>query len=66
LEALTKKFDDLVIIKVDIEKWGSPVAAQFNLKSIPYLEVYDKKGEQLYKGKDAIAYIDRLQKKKTK
>ena len=39
------------------------MATQFNLKSIPYLEVYDKEGEQLYKGRDAIDYINRLQKK---
>jgi hypothetical protein len=51
---------------VDIQKWGSPVATQFNLKSIPYLEVYDKNGEQLYKGNEAIDYIDRLQKKAAK
>ena len=63
MEALTREYKDLVLIKIDIAKWGSPVATQFNLKAIPYLEIYDKDGKQKYKGKQAIAYIDRLQKK---
>lgn len=37
----------IVIRKVDIVNWNSPVARQWNLKSIPNMRVYDPNGRQL-------------------
>lgn len=53
----------MVVLKVDIAKWGSPITTQFNIQSIPYLEVYDTKGELLHKGTEARQYVDRLEAK---
>lgn len=44
LEALANASGDVVLRKVDIVKWGSPVARQFGLRSIPSVRVYDRKG----------------------
>jgi thioredoxin-like negative regulator of GroEL len=40
LEAKTKT-QDLRLLKVDIAKWGSPVARQFGIDSIPHLLLYE-------------------------
>jgi hypothetical protein len=37
----------IVVRKVDIVNWNSPVAKQWNLKSIPNMRVYDPNGRQL-------------------
>ena len=40
--------DPLVAVrKVDIVGWGSPVAKQWDLKSIPNMRVYDEQGKQV-------------------
>ena len=59
---------DITVIKVDINRpgvtgidWGSPVARQFKLQSIPYFRVYDGDGRLLAEGQQAyqkvVAYI---------
>lgn len=51
LEKLVKLYPNQIALKkVDIIKWGTPVAKQFDIRSIPYLEVYDEKGRQKLKG----------------
>jgi hypothetical protein len=52
-----------VVLKADIDNWSSPVATQFNIRSIPYFEVYDTKGELLHKGEAAKQYLQRLDEK---
>ena len=46
LEEMIKKDPDLVLIKIDIVNWGTPVAKQFALDSIPHVRVYDRKKQQ--------------------
>ena len=38
---------EVAVRKVDIVNWGSPVARQWNLKSIPNVRVFDKTGKQV-------------------
>jgi thiol-disulfide isomerase/thioredoxin len=45
LEELAGKYDDVIIRKIDIVNWGSKVAQQFGINSIPDVRVYDKKGQ---------------------
>jgi len=61
LSKLDAKKDDIVIIKVDINRkgvrgidWGSPLARQFNLSSIPHFKIYDGSGKLLLEGENAI------------
>jgi thiol-disulfide isomerase/thioredoxin len=51
LMAFAEKYPErMVVKKVDIVRWGSPVASQFGIKSIPYVQVYDRGGRLLKQG----------------
>lgn len=45
LEQLPKNDSQIVLRKVDIVNWQSPVAKQFNLDGIPHVQVYNGKGQ---------------------
>jgi thiol-disulfide isomerase/thioredoxin len=66
-----KKLDDqrmdVVVIKIDINRpgvtgidWQSPIAKQFNLKSIPYFIVISPWGKLMCEGKEAYNYVVQL------
>ncbi len=44
LEELANQYSDVVVRKIDIINWSSPVAKQYQLSSIPNVRVYDKQG----------------------
>jgi len=51
LMAFAEKYPERVaILKIDIVNWGSPVARQFGIKSIPFVMVYSREGGLLEKG----------------
>ncbi|MEQ8222357.1 MAG: thioredoxin family protein, partial [Candidatus Eremiobacterota bacterium] len=41
LEDLDKRRDDVVVLKVNIDTWDSPVCRQFTIKSVPSFLIYD-------------------------
>lgn len=45
LEKLNKDDADVVLRKVDIVKWGTPVTKQFDIKGIPRIQIYDRSGK---------------------
>jgi len=47
LEQLAKDDPDVVLLKVDIVKWGTPVALQFDLHSIPSVRVFGRSKAQV-------------------
>ncbi len=60
LEALAKK-KGFVVLKVDIARWGSPVATQYGIRSVPHLVVYDKSGKKVVEGlQESWNYLNRL------
>jgi len=59
LEAMAETYQ-MVVLKVDIAQWDSPVAQQFNLRSIPYLMIYDKSGKKIAEGQSAMDYLHKL------
>ncbi|MGI5817991.1 MAG: TlpA family protein disulfide reductase [Armatimonadota bacterium] len=64
LEALAQQRDDIVLVKVDINRpdvqgidWQSPVARQYDLRGIPYFMVYGPDGELQASGNEARAIV---------
>lgn len=51
---------DLALLVVDIDRWGSPVAEQFSLNSIPAFIIYDANGKVIASGEAARSYVARL------
>ena len=47
LEQMARTDPDVVLVKIDIVKWGTPVAQQFDLKSIPNVRVFNRSRTQL-------------------
>ncbi len=66
LHQLHTKRADIAVVKVDINRpdvkgidWKSPVAQQFELRSIPHFQVYGPDGKLLADGKEARRMVDR-------
>lgn len=64
LDELHKKRDDIVIVKVDINRadtkridWKSPVAQQYKIQSIPHFKIYSPDGKLTAEGKEASAQV---------
>ncbi len=67
LEKLAEKRDDIVVVKVNINRpgtygidWRSPVARQYNLNSIPHFKIFSKDGKLEMEGRTAYRYILQL------
>ena len=64
LEKLHQTRDDIVVVKVDINRpglksidWKSPVAQQYKLQSIPHFKVYGPDGKLKAEGDNASAMV---------
>ena len=67
LKELDEKRDDVVVVKIDINRegrsgidWSSPVAQQYKLRSIPYFIIYDASGSRTHEGRDAYQQVAQL------
>jgi thioredoxin 1 len=57
LETLASEDPDIVLVKVDIVNWNTPVAQQFGLKSIPNVRVFNKAKSQIGDGTSDIKSV---------
>ncbi|NOY22867.1 MAG: thioredoxin family protein [Acidobacteria bacterium] len=64
LEKLAKARPDIHVIRIDINRkdhkgidWGSPIARQFNLRSIPHFLIIGGEGKVLKEGKSAYKKV---------
>lgn len=63
LESLARKHPDKVALKkIDIVKWGTPVARQFGINSIPYVQLYDESGKKIRDGNgfEVLQHVERM------
>jgi thioredoxin 1 len=67
LEKLHKTRDDIVVVKVDINRpnikgidWRSPVAQQYGLRSIPHFKVYGANGKLMAEDGEGTAKARQL------
>jgi thiol-disulfide isomerase/thioredoxin len=67
LMRLDSRREDIIIHKVDINRpgiqridWGSPVAVQYNIRSVPYFIIYDPFGNLTHRGQEAYQEVMRL------
>jgi len=47
LEKIAREDEDVVLRKVDIVKWDTPVCRQHTIRSVPNVPVYDRRGRQV-------------------
>ena len=67
LERLDRKRDDIVVLKVDINRpgrsgidWGSPVVRQYKVKFVPFFMIYDPSGVRTHEGREAFYEVGKL------
>ena len=67
LKRLDSRREDIIIHQVDINRpgireidWGSPVARQYKLRSVPYFMIYDSSGNLTHRGHEAYEEVMRL------
>ncbi len=67
LEKLDQQRDDIVVIKLDINRadkrgidWFSPLVQQYKLRSVPHFMVYSPDGELTHEGSTAYQEVGRL------
>lgn len=67
LAELERKRNDIVVVKIDINRegvrgidWGSPVIKQYRIPAIPYFIVYDEGGNRTHAGDTASQYVYHL------
>jgi len=65
LDKLHAKRNDVVVVKIDINRpgvkgidWKSPVAAQYGMRSIPNFKVYGPDGKLQAEGKEARSLVE--------
>ncbi|MBM4287167.1 MAG: thioredoxin family protein [Deltaproteobacteria bacterium] len=66
LEQLAQRSNNLVIIRLDINRpgfkgidWKSPLAVQYNLKTVPYFVIYNQKKEKVAQGDKAMDHVEK-------
>lgn len=64
LEKLDEKRDDVVVVKIDINRpgtrgidWGSPVARQYELQGIPHFKIFSPEGKLVAEGDQAYDQV---------
>ncbi len=67
LKGLDTRREDIIVHKVDINRpgiqgidWGSPVAKQYNIHSVPFFMIYDTSGNLTHQGDAAYTEVMRL------
>lgn len=50
IQAMANNSFSIALREIDIVEWGSPVASQYRIKSIPYFLVFDTKGNLIENG----------------
>ncbi len=55
MERFIKKYPDKIVLKkIDIRKWGSPVAKQYNVRSIPHVRLFTPDGKEEERGRPGL------------
>ncbi len=64
LKKLDEKRDDIVVVKIDINRkgvrgidWAAPVVQQYGIRSIPHFIIYDASGSRTHEGRNAYQQV---------
>jgi thiol-disulfide isomerase/thioredoxin len=59
LEQLANTDPDVVLLKIDIVNWNTPVTRQFGIESVPNVRVFGRTGEQLGDATSDVSLVKR-------
>ena len=59
LEQIARADPDVKLCKIDVVNWNTPVVAQYKIRSIPYVQVYDRNGTPIGSGSARLNEIEK-------
>jgi len=60
LEELARRHSNLALRKIDIVSWSHPVAQQQGVRDLPFLRLYDPKGQLVGEGDAVLEELQRI------
>ncbi|RME03615.1 MAG: thioredoxin [Planctomycetota bacterium] len=57
VEAQVQKSQNLILYKINIKNWKSPVVKKYNITTIPYILLYNPQKKLIQKGSQALNTI---------
>jgi thiol-disulfide isomerase/thioredoxin len=60
LEQMARSDADVVLRKIDIVKWQTPVTAQYAIRSVPNIRVFDRSGRMVGQPTSSLQEVQRL------
>jgi len=57
MRAINSNAPDVEVLALDIDRWGSPVAAAHGVSFVPYFQIYDESGYLIAEGKQAARWL---------
>jgi len=59
MDQLNAASPDMQVLFMNIENWNSPVTRMHGITFVPYLKIYDKRGNLVAEGKDARGWLQK-------
>ena len=57
MDAVNAQIPDMQVLFMNIGDWNTPVTRQYNVRSVPYLIIYDKDGSLVAEGRNAKTWL---------
>ena len=57
MDAINAGIPDMQVLFMNIGDWNTPVTRQYNVRSVPYLMIYDKDGSLVSEGRNAKTWL---------
>jgi len=59
MDMVHNRFSNMQVLFMNIGNWNSPVAQKYAISFVPYLKIYDEKGQLIVEGVAARGWLDR-------
>lgn len=59
MDMVHNRFSSMQVLFMNIGNWNSPVARKYGISFVPYLKIYDEKGQLIVEGVAARGWLDR-------
>ena len=59
MDMVHNRFSNMQVLFMNIGNWNSPVARKYAISFVPYLKIYDEKGQLIVEGVAARGWLER-------
>jgi thiol-disulfide isomerase/thioredoxin len=58
MDAINIQVPDMQVLFMNIGDWNTPVTRQYNVRSVPYMMIFEKDGSLVAEGRSAKAWLE--------